>query len=301
MSRIEANEEYMLYLNLCKWSKKTSVKHRVVKTNHNAQTCANYQSENIIFNMSNHPQTWRIGKLSAPSVCVYIYMYMYNTECHKIQRPTQLSSSVGSSSMIRRRESHHQAMGLVRTRLISLPARIHDDTRWYTWYYDLALLWKLKAKTAKMHSVCNVSLPGTPLSCMLKVNGFSLNPQTPQTLFHLIRKVETCCSNVKVLKFPGFAITANCSSRGQITFTLPIGIQFQSFLKLSKAYVQRTFGHKTNIKTNSARKDRKEAPGSCLRGASFECQSRMTQYTWTEQSQEFALYINIVTIINIYI
>jgi hypothetical protein len=167
------------------------------------------------------------------------------------------------------------------------------------WYYDLALLWKLKAKTAKMHSVCKVSLPGTPLSCMLKVNGFSLNPQTPQTLFHLIRKVETCCSNVKVLKFPAFAITANCSSRGQITFTLPIGIQFQSFPKLSKAYVQRTFGHKTNIKTNSARKDRKEAPGSCLRGASFECQSRMTQYTWTEQSQEFALYINIVIIINI--
>ena len=109
-----------------------------------------------------------------------------------------------------------------------------------------------------MHSVCKVSLPGTPLSCMLKVNGFSLNPQTPQTLFHLIRKVETCCSNVKVLKFPAFAITANCSSRGQITFTLPIGIQFQSFPKLSKAYVQRTFGHKTNIKTNSARKDRKE-------------------------------------------
>jgi hypothetical protein len=122
MSRIEANEEYMLYLNLCKRSKKTSVKHRVVKTNHNAQTCANYQSENIIFNMSNHPQTWRIGELSAPSVCVYIYMY--NTEGHKIQRPTQLSSSVGSSSMIRRRESHHQAMGLVRTRRISLPARM---------------------------------------------------------------------------------------------------------------------------------------------------------------------------------
>lgn len=111
-----------------------------------------------------------------------------------------------------------------------LDASLCQLTRWYTWCYDL-VLWKLKAKTAKMHWVCKVSLPGTPLSCMLKVNGFSLNPQTPQTLFHLIRKVETCCSNAKVLKFPGFAITANCSSRGQITFTLPIGIQFQSFLK----------------------------------------------------------------------
>ena len=105
---------------------------------------------------------------------------------------------------------------------------------------------------------------------------------------------KTCCSNVKLLKFPVLrSRRKNCSSRHRITLTLSIAVQFRSFPKLSKTYFQNTFGHQTNIKTNSTRRGRKEAPGSCLRGASFECQSRMTQYTCREQSQEIAHYKDI--------
>ena len=72
------NEHFVHFVLQLKRTKTcSSVKHQVVKTNHDAQKCANYHSENTIFSISNHPQTWRIGELSAPNIYIYMYIYMY--------------------------------------------------------------------------------------------------------------------------------------------------------------------------------------------------------------------------------
>ena len=67
------NEKYILYFNLNGRKKDRASNIKLARQITMLKKCANYHSENTVFNISNDPQTWRIGELSAP--CVHI---LYN-------------------------------------------------------------------------------------------------------------------------------------------------------------------------------------------------------------------------------